>query len=74
MKQHHFDRLEANFVKEPSLAYFDPTKETVLEADSNDVVVAGVASQKHELNDKSMWRHVGYFSKGMSAADRIYEF
>lgn len=39
-----FTQLKAAFTTAPILAYFDPAKETMLETDASDHVVAGVLS------------------------------
>ena len=51
------------------LKHYDPYKETRLETDSSDGVVAGVLSQKHE---DGLFHPVGYFSKRMGDAELNY--
>jgi hypothetical protein len=51
------------------LIHYDPTKETRLETDMSDGVVAGVLLQRH--TDK-LWHPVAYFSKTIAPAECYY--
>ena len=68
--QHAFDTLKFKLLHAPVLAHFDYYKETHLETDSSDGVVAGVLNQR-EGPDKE-WHPVGYFSETMLPAECNY--
>lgn len=63
-----FEELKSRMTSTPLLIHYDPAKETRVETDASDGVVAGVLSQKVD-ND---WRPVGYFSKTMQGAEHNY--
>lgn len=68
-----FQDLKEAFMKEPILAYFEPGRETIVETDASDDVLGAVCSQKHEVDGKTIWKTVAYFSKKMSAPQRNYD-
>lgn len=57
-----------SFTTAPVLAHYDSTRETWVETDALDFVVAGVLSQMHD----GVLRAVAYFSKKMSPAKCNY--
>ena len=67
--RHAWDSLRQALLSTPVLKHYDPYKETRLETDSSDGVVAGVLSQKHE---DGLFHPVGYFSKTMGDAELNY--
>ena len=54
----------------PILAYFDSSKEAVLEVNSSDFVTGGILSQ---VGDDGLLHPVVFFSKRMIAAEYNYE-
>ena len=76
--QQAFDALKSAFIEEPILVHFDAERETMVETDASDNVVACVASQKHNIlawdgSQRTVWKPVAYFSKKMSPAERNYD-
>lgn len=65
-----FDKLKAEFIKEPILAHFDPDLEIVLETDASDYVAAGVLSQ---WGRDGLLHPVAYFSSKHNPAECNYE-
>ena len=51
------------------LAHYSPYRDTRVETDASDSVVAGVISQ---LQDDNMWRPVAFFSKTITVAEMNY--
>ena len=70
LEQKAFDALKAAFTSAPILAHFDPDKETWVETDASDYVVAAVLSQKDE---NGILRPVAFMSKKMSPQECNYE-
>jgi hypothetical protein len=68
-----FEALKRAFTSNPVLAYFEPGRETCIKTDANGNVVACVASQKHIVDGKEVWKPVAYFSKKMTPAERNYD-
>lgn len=66
--QKAFEDLKMAFKSAPILAHFDPDKETWVETDASDFVVAGIISQMHE----GILRPVAFFSKKMNPAECNY--
>ncbi len=64
-----WETLREALLSAPVLKHYDPYKETRLETDSSDGVVAGVLSQKH---GDGLFHPVGYFSKTMGDAELNY--
>ncbi len=64
-----FVRLKEALVSAPILVHFDPLKETVLETDASNGVIAGVLSQRHG----EFLHPVAFFSKGMTPAEMRYD-
>ncbi len=65
-----FDSLKKAFTNAPVLAHFDPDKETWLETDASDYVVAAILSQKKE---DGQIHPVAFMSKKMSPQECNYE-
>jgi hypothetical protein len=65
-----FEELKQCLVTAPVLSHYDPEKETMLETDALDGVLAGVLSQQ---DDKGDWHPVSFFSKTMAPAELNYE-
>jgi hypothetical protein len=65
-----FEKLKRSLVEAPVLAHYDPGRETMLETDASDGVVAAVLSQQ---NDKQEWHPVAFFSKTMAPAELNYQ-
>ena len=65
-----FEGLKKAFTTAPVLAHFDPDKETWVESDASDYVVAAVLSQKDEQGEL---KPVAYMSKKMSPQECNYE-
>lgn len=61
--------MKAAFDPDLILSHFDPTKETWVETDASDAVVAGILSQMHD----GLLRPVVFFSKRMTPAECNYE-
>lgn len=68
--QEAFEELKRRLVSAPLLAHYDPDKESMLETDASDGVVAAVLSQLHPDGE---WHPVAYFSKTMAPAELNYE-
>ena len=64
-----FQRIKAEFVKQPILLAFDWGLETIVECDSSDFVVGGILSQKHADG----LHPVAYFSKKHTPTECNYE-
>ena len=69
-EQSAFEKLKEIFVTEPTLAAFDPDRETVLECDSSGYAVGGVLSQ---YDDDGVLRPCAFFSRKNSAHECNYE-
>lgn len=69
-EQQAFDNLKKAFTTVPILAHFDPDKETWLETDVSDYVVAAVLSQRGE---DGLLHPVAFLSKKMSFQEYNYE-
>ena len=70
LEQKAFTLLKDAFVNDIILAHFDPDKETWIESDASDYVVAAVLSQK---DDQGVIRPVAFLSKKMSPAECNYD-
>ena len=68
--QDAFDKLKQAFASYPIIQHFNPDKQTWLEVDSSDFVVAGIMLQ---LDETGTLRPVAYFSKKMSPQECNYE-
>lgn len=68
--QSAFDRLKAEFVKQPVLAHFNPDLEIILETDASDYVAAGILSQ---VGIDGVLHPVAYFSTKHNPAECNYE-
>jgi transposase InsO family protein len=66
--QEAFDTLKLRMTTTPLLAHYVPERETRMETDASDGVVAGVLSQMVD----GQWRPVAYFSKAMSGPECNY--
>jgi transposase InsO family protein len=64
-----FDQLKEALCTAPILSHYHPERESQLETDSSDSIVAGVFSQKQQ---DGLWRPVAYFSKTMLPAECNY--
>lgn len=64
-----WETLRAALQSAPILRHYDPLKQTRLETDSSDGVIAGVLSQ---LQEDGHFHPVGYFSKTMGDAELNY--
>lgn len=69
-EQRAFDTLKKAFTTAPVLAHFDPDRETWIESDASDYIVAAVLSQK---NDDGVLCPVAFMSKKMSPQECNYE-
>ncbi|SLM40157.1 retrotransposon nucleocapsid protein [Lasallia pustulata] len=67
--QKAFDLLKKRFTTAPILAYFDPTKEIIVEIDASDWVSARILSQYSVDN---IFHPVAFFSKKHSAQEVNY--
>ena len=65
-----FQMLKSAFASAPTLAHFDPDRETWLETDASDYVVAAVLSQR---GPDGIIRPVAFLSKKMSSPECNYE-
>jgi hypothetical protein len=65
-----FDELKHRLMNTPILAHYDMARESILETDASNGVVAGVLSQKQ---DDDTFHPVAYFSKTMAPAECNYE-
>jgi hypothetical protein len=72
-----FESLKLLFTSAPILAHYDPDRETWMETDASNYVVAGVLSQKHDgpngPNGKGLLRPVVYFSRRILPAECNYD-
>jgi hypothetical protein len=64
-----FQELKHRLVSAPILAHYNPDKETMLETDASDGVVAGVLSQQQSDGE---YHPVAYLSKTMAPAELNY--
>lgn len=64
-----WEQLREALKSAPILCHYDPFKQTRLETDASDGVVAGVLSQ---LQDDDLFHPIGYFSKTMIDAELNY--
>ena len=72
--QRAFDELKTRFTTAPVLAHYDPSRETWVETDASNYVVAGVLSQMHMGPDsRELLRPVAFFSKRMVPAECNYD-
>ena len=69
-EQRAFEDLKKAFTTAPILAHFDPDKETWLETDASDYVIAAILSQRGE---DGMLHPVAFLSKKMSPQECNYE-
>ncbi|KAI0991662.1 hypothetical protein K3495_g16525 [Podosphaera aphanis] len=69
-EQSAFDSLKKSFTSAPTLAFFDYSKQTVLETDASDWASGGVLSQ---YDDNKVLRPVAYFSSKHNSAECNYE-
>jgi hypothetical protein len=65
-----FEELKRRLTHAPVLAHYHPERETMLETDASDGVLAGVLSQEDENGE---WHPVSFFSKTMAPAELNYE-
>jgi len=65
-----FERLKAEFIKQPILAHFDPDLQIVLETDASDYVAAGVLSQ---WGKDGLLHPVAFYSSKHTPAECNYE-
>jgi hypothetical protein len=65
-----FEKLKELVLSDEVRAHYSPDRETRVETDASDGVVAGVLTQKQE---DGLWRPVAYFSKTMSPEEMRYE-
>jgi hypothetical protein len=65
-----FEELKRRLVEAPILSHYYPHRESKLETDASDGVVAGVLSQK---GDDEEWHPIAYFSKTMTPAELNYQ-
>lgn len=64
-----FHRMKKTLLMAPILAHFDHARQTKVETDASDGVVAGVLSQLH---DDEEWHPVAFFSETMQGAEHNY--
>ncbi len=64
-----FNTLRERLMSAPILIHFDPAKETRIETDASDGVIAGVLLQKHT---DGLWHPIAFFSKTMAPAECHY--
>jgi transposase InsO family protein len=67
-----FQTLKELLTHAPLLRHYQFDRETRIETDASDGVVAGVLSQKYVQDDAEVWHPVAYFSKTMSPAEMNY--
>ncbi|KAI1001697.1 hypothetical protein K3495_g6500 [Podosphaera aphanis] len=65
-----FEELKNRIINAPVLSHYDPKKESRVETDASDGVVAGVFSQLSEDNE---WHPIAFFSKNMASTELNYE-
>lgn len=68
--QGSFEELKNRLINAPVLNHYDPDKESRIETDASDGVVAGVFSQ---LGSDGEWHPIAFFSKTMAPAELNYE-
>ena len=64
-----FESLKSALTSTPILKHFDPDRQSQLETDASDGVVAAILSQKYD----KYWHPVAFFSKTMQPAELNYE-
>ena len=69
--QEAFNKLKDALTSTPVLCHYQPEKETKVETDASNGVVAGVLSQLDQ--DTQLWNPVAYFSKTMQPAELNYD-
>jgi hypothetical protein len=65
-----FEELKARLTSAPVLRHYDPERESMIETNASDGVIAGVLSQLHQDGE---WYPVAYYSKTMAPAECNYE-
>lgn len=65
-----FEELQQRLINAPLLSHYDPDRQSRIETDASDGVVAAVFSQ---LGDDTQWHPIAYFSKTMASAELNYE-
>jgi hypothetical protein len=68
--QNTLESLKSHLIEAPVLTHYNPTRQSRLETDASDSVVAGVLSQ---LGDNQFWHPVVFFSKTMAPAELNYK-
>lgn len=68
--QEAFEKLKSLLTSAPVLCRYDPSRETRMETDASDEVIAGVLSQKLE---DGCWHPVAFYSSSMSAPEKNYD-
>jgi hypothetical protein len=68
-----FDNLKQAFITAPILHHFDPERPIRVETDASGYAISGIVSQPHDVDGKTQWFPVGYFSKKMVAAEKNYD-
>lgn len=63
-----FESIKAEISKEPTMAHFDPAKESFVECDSSDAATGGILSQL----TGDVLQPVAFFSKSLGPAERNY--
>ena len=66
-----FEELKKRLTTAPVLGHYDPLRQSMLELDASDGVVAGILSQLDETDQQ--WHPIAYFSKTMNPAEYNYE-
>ena len=61
-----FETLKMKFIAEPSLAQWDPDKETMLEADCSGYALGGCLLERE---GKKSWKPVAYYSRKLTSAE-----
>ena len=69
--QKAFNKLKGALTLTPVLRHYQPEKETKVETDASNGVVAGVLSQLDQ--DTQLWHPIAYFSKTMQPAELNYD-
>ena len=64
-----FEELKARLTSSDLLRHYDPERQSMIETDASDGIIAGILSQQY--GDE--WYPVAYFSKTMSPAECNYE-
>lgn len=65
-----FEKLKSLLTNAPVLCRYDPSRETRVETDASDEVIAGILSQKL---DDGCWHPVAFYSSSMSASEKNYD-